>query len=330
MSLDYAKGAAAGASGRARVLAIADAAWPVLTLAVLASVFGLLSPRFLQPANLLNIVVQSSSIGIVAVGMTMVLLTAGIDLSVGSIMFLSAAVAGKLVVKEDPLPPGWAIAMIVCIGVAFGAVNATLITAVRIFPFVATLATLYIGRGTGRWLTQTRAMNLPEAFLQIGQSRLLGVPLPVLILAGVAVSGHFMLTQTPFGRQLYAIGHDPSAARKAGIRVGRVRAAAYVISGFCAAVGGLVALAQLGAVSPTFGTQREFEAVAAAVLGGTSLFGGRGNVLPGTIVGALIIQTVQNGLVLTNADPYAFPVITGAIVFAAAVLDRIRSSVART
>lgn len=328
--LDQPLGRSAGSAIAAvvsrRVARLLNAAWPVLTLLLLAVVFGTLSPRFMQPANLLNIVVQSSSVGIVAVGMTIVLLTGGIDLSVGSIMFLSAAVAGKLVVKENPLPAGWAVAVIVLVGVAFGAANATLITVVRLLPFIATLSTLYVGRGAGRWITQTRSMNLPEAFLQIGQARAMGVPVPVVLLVAVSLAGHLLLTQTPFGRQLYAVGHNAAAARKAGIRDGRIRATAYVISGACAAVGGVVALAQLGAVSPTFGAQREFAAVAAAVLGGTSLFGGRGNVLPGAVVGALIIQTVENGLVLISADPYCYPVVTGSVVLLAALIDRLRSS----
>jgi ribose transport system permease protein len=310
---------------RAKLLSAADAVWPAVTLLLLATAFGVLSRQFLQATNLLNVLVQSSSIGIVAVGMTFVLLTSGIDLSVGSIMFLSAAVVGKLVVKEDPLPATWAVLLILLIGMAFGAANAALVTAGRIFPFVATLATLYIGRGAGRWITHTRAMNLPESFLQIGQSRLMGVPTPVVLLGVVVLFGHLVLTRTPFGRQLYAVGHDAAAARKAGIRVGRVLAAAYVLSGLCAALGGVVALGQLGAVSPKFGLDREFEVVAAAVLGGTSLFGGRGTVLPGAIVGALIIQVVRNGLVHVNADPYVYPLVTGGIVFAAAVIDRLRT-----
>ncbi|MBA3441614.1 MAG: ABC transporter permease, partial [Pyrinomonadaceae bacterium] len=158
----------------------------------------------------------------------------------------------------------------------------------------------------------------------VGAARPLGVPLPVLIFGVVFLAGHVALTRTAFGRQLYAVGNDAVAARKAGVNVARVLFAVYLISGFCAALGGLVSVAQLGAVSPTFGNQREFAAIAAAVLGGTSLFGGRGQVIPGTVLGAILIQTVENGLVIINANPYLYPLILGTIIFVAVMLDSLR------
>lgn len=300
---------------------------PLALLACVYGVFGAISPRFLDPANLLNILVQSSSIAIVGVGMTFVLLTAGIDLSAGSIMFLSAAVAGKMVLAGYPL--GAAALAVLAIGLLFGAVNATLIARWRVLAFIATLATLYAGRGVGLFLTETRAMNLPENLVRIGTGRLLGVPLPIWILAAVAAAAHLVLTRTPFGRQVYAVGNDAEAAVKAGIDARSVTARVYVIAGFCAALGGLVAVAQLGAVSPTFGNQREFAAIAAAVLGGTSLFGGRGQVLPGTLLGAVLIQTVESGMVIANADPYSYPMVTAAIIFLAVLLDSVRQAYAR-
>lgn len=319
------------AAAAARPRRLGDLGYELVPLALLLlvmAVFGAIAPAFLTPSNLVNILIQSSSVAIVAVGMTVVLLTGGIDLSVGSIMFLSAAVAGKLVLADDPVPVWVAVAAILPIGLAFGAINGLFVAKLRMLPFVVTLATLYIGRGAGRWITQTRAMNLPEGFLAIGQAKLLGVPVPVVLLAAVAAAGHVLLAHTPFGRQLYALGADPEAARKAGVRVDRLRFAVYAISGLCAAVGGIVSVAQLGAVSPTFGYQREFAAIAAAVVGGTSLFGGRGKVLPGTILGAVLIQTVENGLVVANANPYVYPVIAGAIIFVAVLIDRVRQALA--
>ncbi len=296
----------------------------VLLFLVVLAVFAVLSPRFFSGANLVNIMVQSSSTAIVAIGMTFVLLTAGVDLSVGAIMFVAAAVAGKMVAGNAPIWP--ALGIILAMGVAFGAVNAFFITRLKIIAFVVTLATLYLGRGFVLWLTETRAMNLPPSFLNLGADRWLGIPAPIWILVFVLVLAHLTLTRTPFGRQVYAVGQDHEAARKAGIAAGRVLAAVYVISGFCAAVGGILALAQLGAVSPTFGMNKEFSAIAAAVLGGTSLFGGRGKVFPGTVLGAVLIQTVENGLVILNADPYLYPLITSAIIFAAVLLDSARAS----
>jgi ribose transport system permease protein len=284
----------------------------LIFLAVLA-VFSLLSPRFLAANNFVNILIQSASTVIVATGLTFVLLTAGIDLSVGSVMFVSAAVAGKMALAGQPL---WLAALLILLaGVLYGAFNALCITWLRIIPFIVTLATLYFGRGFGLWLTETRAMNLPEAVLRIGAARIAGIPFPVLMMALVVVAAHLALTRTTFG----------DAARKAGIRTERIQFAVYVISGFCAALSGLVAVVQVGAVSPSFGNNREFAAIAAAVLGGTSLFGGRGAVLPGTLLGALLIQTIENGLVIANADPYLYPLVMSAIIFLAVLLDSLRN-----
>lgn len=309
-------------AARRLLLPVLNHAALVLFLAVLAA-FGALSPRFLTAANLGNLLVQSSSVAVVGIGMTFVLLTAGVDLSVGAIMFVAAAVAGKLVLGGAPLPI--ALLAMLAVGFAGGAVNALLVTRLRILAFIATLGTLYVGRGLGLWITQTRAMNLPESFLRLGSADWLGVPLPLWICGGVLAAAHLTLTRTPFGRQLYAAGHSLEAAGKAGLNPRRLLASVYVISGVCAAIGGLLSLAQLGAVSPTFGTGREFSAIAAAVLGGTSLFGGRGGVFPGTVLGAVLIQSVENGLVILNADPYLYPLVTAAIIFVAVLADALRS-----
>jgi ribose transport system permease protein len=294
----------------------------LLILAAAGIVFALLSPRFLEPANLVNIVVQCASVGIVATGMTFVLLTAGIDLSVGAIMFVAAAVAGKMAVAGGSLPAVFA--AVLAIGALFGAVNAFFVTKAGVKAFVVTLATLYVGRGFGLWFTETRALNLPETVLQVGSARLLGAPVPAIVLAVVLASSHVVLAYTPFGRHVYAVGHDAAAARRAGLPVGRILFAVYVLSGTLAALGGAVAIAQLGAVSPSFGREREFAAVAAAVLGGVSLFGGRGQVLPGVLLGAFLVQTVENGLVIVNADPYLYPIVMACVIFLAVLLDSLR------
>jgi ribose transport system permease protein len=295
----------------------------LLLFALVVAAFSLLAPRFFALSNFTNILVQAAATAIIATGMTFVLLTAGIDLSVGSVMFVAAAVAGKLVLNGQPL---WlACLAILGIGLLAGVLHAFFITRLGVIPFIVTLATLYAGRGLGLWLTETRALNLPESILRIGAARLIGVPLPLWLLAFVVVAAHLVLTRTAFGRQLYAVGHNAEAARKAGINVRGLQTAVYVISGGCAALGGLVAVAQLGAVSPTFGNSREFAAIAAAVLGGTSLFGGRGSVLPGTLLGAALIQTVENGLVIINADPYLYPLVMSAVIFLAVLLDSLRT-----
>jgi len=296
---------------------------PLLVLyLVVTVVFASLTPAFLTASNLLNVLVQSSAVAVVAVGMTFVLLTAGIDLSVGSVMFLCGTVAGSLVVRLD-WPVAMAVVAMLAVGGASGLAVGTLITKLRMTPFVVTLAMLFVARGLGLWITETRAINLPDTFLQLAAARLLWIPLPIWILAGVLVAAQWTLSQTPFGRQIYAVGHDPAGARKAGIRVDRMLRRVYVVSGLCAAVGGMISLAQLAAVSPNMGQGHELDVIAAAVLGGTSLFGGRGSAI-GSVLGAVLIETVRNGLNLTDANPYIYPVVTGGIIFLAVLLDSVR------
>lgn len=297
---------------------------PALLLAVVFGVFSALSPQFAEWRNVSNILVQSSSLAILATGMTFVLITAGIDLSVGSIMFVCAAVAGKIIAGGGSLAA--AVPAILCAGLAFGLVNGALISQLGILPFIVTLASLYAGRGLALYITETRAMNLPEEIVRLGTGSLLGVPVPVWIMGAVLGCASLVLSRTQFGRQIYATGNNPEGARNAGVNVTRLLLAVYSISGVCAAIAGLVSVAQLGAVSPTFGNQREFAAIAAAVLGGTSLFGGRGTVIPGTLAGAVLIQTVESGLVIVNADPYLYPMILAGIIFLAVLVDGIRSS----
>lgn len=311
-----------------RLLQALDAA-PLALFALVLAGFGALSPSFLAPANLLNVLVQSSATAIVATGMTFVLLTAGVDLSVGAIMFVAAAVSGKLLLAQG-WPPGLVVAGIIALGGLFGLLNGLLIARLGLIAFIATLGTQYVGRGFGMWLTETRAMNLPEGFTALASNRLLGVPLPVIVAALVVAAAHTFLMRTPLGRQIYAVGQDAAAARKAGVNVRGVRWTVYALCGLCAGLGGAVALAQIGSVAPTFGANKEFAAIAAAALGGTSLFGGRGRVWPGTVFGAVLIQGIENGLNHLNADPYLYPLVTSGIIFLAVLLDSVRGRLRRT
>lgn len=296
-----------------------------LFLLVVVGVFTLLTDDFLTLTNLTNICVQASSTIVVATGMTFVLLAAGVDLSVGAAMFLTAAVAGKLASAEWPFA-ACLLAMLL-VAISFALINAMLIAKWGIVPFVVTLGTLYIGRGAALWLTETRAINLPPDFLAVGTEKLVGIPLPVLVVLAVVGCSQVMLSYTSWGKHVLAVGYDRAAAEKAGVRTQTILLTVYLVSGVCAGLGALLALAQLGTVSPTFGLNREFTAIAAAVIGGTSLFGGRGSVFPGTMLGALLTQTVENGLVLLNADPYLYPLVMSGIIFAAVLCDGMRNRV---
>jgi ribose transport system permease protein len=296
---------------------------PILLFLLIALTLGVMTDRFLELQNWINILIQSSSLAVAAIGITFVLLTAGVDLSVGSIMFVAVAVAGKLIFNGYPLSIGILAGLLV--GVLGGAINGMIVVRLRVAAFIATLAMLFIARGFGLWLTNTRAMNMPESVTQLGSSSLFWIPIPVLVMFVVAISSQLFLSITPWGRQIYAIGSSRESASKAGVQVSAIMLLAYVICGCCAALAGLIALSQTGAVSPSFGNQREFAAIAAAVLGGTSLFGGRGSVLPGAVFGAVLFQTVENGLVLLNADPYLYPLVVSGIIFLAVLLDTSRN-----
>lgn len=294
----------------------------LLLFAGVVMFFGWLTPGFLSWANLENLLVQCAPTAILAAGMTFVLMVAGVDLSVGAVMALAASVAGKWMAQGAPLAAALAVMML--LGLVCGFFNGLLVTRLRIAAFIVTLGTLWLARGAALWITETRALTLPDSFLHLGSSRVLGIPVPVVIGAVVLVAGHGVLTRTPFGRHLCAIGHSVEASRKAGLSPRRLITLAYVICGLCAGIAGILALAQLGTVSPKFGLNREFAAISAAVLGGTSLFGGRGSVLPGSLLGAALIQCVENGLVAWNADPYFYPIVTAGVIFTAVWLDTLR------
>jgi len=302
---------------------------PIILFVIVFVLFGILSPSFLEYGSLEDIVKQASYIGIVAVGMTFVLLTAGIDLSVlsvGSNMYLSAVVAG-LLIKNYSRPVGLAFTACLGVGVLFGAFNALAVTKLKIIPFVVTLGTLVAGRGIGLWLTKSVQVEFPDSVLRIGSERLFAkIPLPILVFAVVVLCATIFLKRTATGRQIYAVGNDLEAAKKAGINTDRVRATAFIICGLLAALGGFVSVAQLGTVDAGFGEQREFDAIAAAVLGGTSLFGGIGSVFPGTVMGAVLIQMVQAGLVVNQVDLYLQPLVAAAIIFLAVLLDSVRNA----
>lgn len=287
-------------------------------------VFGLLSDRFLQFRTLENIVRQASYIGIIAVGMTFVILTGGIDLSVGSLMYLSTAIAGVWVLGSG-LPVWLAVVAVLVTGLLAGLVNALVITRVRIVPFIVTLGTLAVFRGLGLAITQSRPVSFPSEILAVGTTRILGVPTPIVLFALVVFLAWITLTFTPFGRQVYAVGADQDAAKKAGINVGRVLLAVYLISGVCAALGGLVLVGQFGIVNAGFGEGDEFDAIAAVVLGGASLFGGRGTVFPGTVLGAVLVQMVTAGLIFTRVDIYLQPLVFAAIIYLAVLIDSQRT-----
>jgi ribose transport system permease protein len=285
--------------------------------------FGSQSSRFFQLENILNIIKNAAFTGVVAVGMTFVLLTGGIDLSVGSIIYLSALCAGLFMQQGFEVVPGLIVALL--IGALFGVINAFCIVKLKIAPFIVTLATLVAGRGLGTAITESHAIDYPRSVLNFGVSSVLGIPLPVIVFVAVVMTAHFVLTRSQFGRQLYAVGNDVEAAKKAGINTDHLTFLAYVVSGLCAALGGFILIAQIGRLTQPFGEGKELEVIAAAVLGGVSLFGGLGSAF-GAVIGSVLIQMVQTGLVFMAVNLYLQPMIQAAIIFLAVFLDSLRSS----
>jgi ribose transport system permease protein len=298
----------------------------VLFIAVFV-IFGVWSPRFFLAENIINIVKQAAVFaGIIGVGMTFVLLTAGIDLSVGSNMYLSVVCAG-LLMRSIGLEIVPALLVSLIVGMLFGAFNAFCIVRLKITPFMTTLGTLVIGRGLGTALTQSQQIDFPERMNAFGQTPFLGViPMPIVVFAIVVIVAWFILTRTAFGRQIYAIGNDLEAGKKAGIDTDRVISLVYIISGLLAGLAGFILASQLGGrVDRSFGETREFDAIAAAVLGGTSLFGGVGNVF-GTVIGALLIQMVGTGLQFNLVNLYLQPMVRAFIIFLAIFFDSLREA----
>jgi ribose/xylose/arabinose/galactoside ABC-type transport system permease subunit len=293
-------------------------------LMAIVLIFGIVTPGFLAPESLANTVKQASFIGIAAVGMVFVLLTAGIDLSVGSIMFLGPLVAG-LLMRNAGVDVGVALLACLAAGAALGAINALFIVWLRVIPFIVTLSTLFLFRGIGTWLTESRQLDFPDSVRSFGLATVLGLPLPILIFAGVAVIAHIILRHTAFGRHIYAFGNDPLAARKAGLPVRRIEATVYVISGTLAALAGFVLISQIGRLDAGFGEGREFDVIAAAVLGGASLFGGIGGAAS-AVLGALTIQAVKAGLVFSGVNLYLQPLLQGAVILVAVFLDGLREA----
>jgi len=303
-----------------------DLALRYATAAIFVAVlawFGFQNPDFLSAESLGNIVKQSSFIGIAAIGITFVLLIAGIDLSVGAVMYLAPLIAGILMRDLGIGVPG-GLALAVLAGGALGAINAAAIVGLGIVPFIVTLATLFAFRGFGMFLTGSRQFDFEPAMREFGSASVAGIPVPVVFFIVLAVGAHVVLSRTTFGRQVYAIGNDPEAARKAGLPVAWVRFRVYMISGACAGLAGFIVISQIGRLDAGFGEGREFDVIAAAVLGGASLFGGIGSAF-GAVFGATLIQTVKTGLVFTGVNLYLQPILMAAIIFLAVLIDSLRA-----
>ncbi len=313
-----------------------------IALILLFTFFALISEPFLRSTNQVILAKQVAINAILAIGMTFVILTGGIDLSVGAVVGLTGMIAGGLIHRGLVLEPlnavvyfnVWIVSLIaILVGMLVGLVNGILITRFNVAPFIATLGTLYIARGlsllSNQGATFPNLIGRPElgntGFEQLGAGgfRIAGLDIPysIFIMIGLALLAIFITTKTPFGRQIYAIGGNKRAAELSGVRVKTVTMITYIISGFCAAVVGLIVTSQLVAAHPSTGETWELSAIAAVVLGGTSLAGGRGTII-GTIVGAFVIGVLRNGMILQGLSSFWQMVITGFVIILAVIIDQ--------
>lgn len=303
----------------------------LIALFVLCLVLSFLSDKFFTSANIINVLRQVSVNVCIATGMTLIVLTGGIDLSVGSVLALCGAITAGLLKFGIKIPSadlfigftilGCILAALI-VGSLLGFINGLAITKFKVPPFVATLAMLTIARGLTMLYTEGHPIsNLGENFAGIGAGMFVGIPVPVWIAAFVVLLTAFITKETRLGRYIYAIGGNETAAKFSGIRINRVKMIVYSMGAALAALGGIIVTSRLDSAQPNAGISYELDAIAAVVIGGTSLNGGKGSVW-GTVIGALIIGVLNNGLVLLNVSPFWQQVVKGGVILLAVIIDK--------
>jgi ribose/xylose/arabinose/galactoside ABC-type transport system permease subunit len=298
----------------------------LIAFLLICVVMTIFSPVFLTVTNILNIIRQSSIYGIMAIGMTFVILTAGIDLSVGSLLAISGAIAAGA--TKAGLGLELTVPIALAIGLGCGLVNGVIITAGRITPFVVTLGMMSIARGLTLIYTQGYPISgFQSGFRFIGGGDLLAIPFPIILFILTTVIAWFILTQTRLGRYTYAIGGNEETVKLSGINANVYKTIAYVISGVTSAISALILTSRLNSAEPVAGSGYELDVIAAVVIGGTSLMGGRGSVW-GTLIGALLIGVINNGMNLLGISSYFQLVVKGLIIIGAVLLDRLRQETA--
>lgn len=292
----------------------------LIGLAIIVVVFAALSPIFLTERNLINILQQSSINACIAIGMTLVIIQGGIDLSVGPVAALSAVLSASLLVAGYPVPV--AIAAGLLIGAGCGLFNGLLVAYGGLQPFIVTLGTLSLFRALALIITGGNpVLGVPAEFRAIFNGAVFGIPTPVVIVAVIAAAAGLMLRKTPLGEYLLAVGGNEEAAHIAGVPIRATKIAAYVISAMLAALASLILVGRLGAAEPILGNLWELDAIAAAAIGGASLMGGKGSIF-GTILGAVILGAMRNGLTLMNVQAFYQLLATGLIIILAMLIDR--------
>lgn len=294
----------------------------IVAIVLLVVIFSTQTSSFLTSDNIINILLQGSVTAILAIGQMYVIVTEGIDLSIGATLALGAMISSVLVTNGVPIPA--AILAGILVGCTAGAINGLIITRLKITPFIVTLGTMSVFGGLAFLVTNGRILyELPQPYLDLLGGKVAGIPIPVVILAVVAVAAALLLQYTRFGEYCVAIGSNAEVARLSGIRVSLYVAGAYILAGGLAALGGMILVARLGSADPTVGTDLMLPAIAAAVMGGASLRGGEGSVF-GAVTGAMLIAALQSGLTLVNVQAFYQELALGVVIITALALDRLQ------
>lgn len=296
----------------------------LLSLILLCIVLSLASDRFLTSSNLLNVLRQSSINGIISIGMMLVILTRGIDLSVGSVLALSTVIGVDLL-KNEGMPVVQAIGVCLLVGAAAGAMNGLLVSWLNIPPFIATLGMMTFARGAAKFYTDGQPISgldqLGRGFRLLGTAEPLGIPMPIIVAGLVFLAGYILLNHIPFGRYIFGLGDNEEAAYLSGLPVRLIKMFVYVAAGALSALAGIILVGRLNSAQPTAGEMYEFNAIAAVVVGGTSFDGGEGTIM-GTLIGVLIIGIIDNGLNLLDVSSFYQDITKGAVIALALLLHR--------
>lgn len=303
--------------GRVRELGL------VFALLLIVIIVGFQQPRFVSPSNIRQILEAVSILGVLAVGQTLVVLTRNVDLSIASIVGLVAYVAGNIFKQHPGVSVGLVIVLVLLLGLGLGAINGLLVTFGQVPAIVATLGTLYVYRGIDYLIAsgqQITVSDVPDAYRAIANAEIVAIPLPIVITAVIVLIATYVLRYTRFGRQLYAVGSNPEAARIVGLPRDRIVFAAFAFSGLLAAVGGILWGAKFGAVDARAAYGYELQVVAAVVVGGVNIFGGVGTVI-GAVLGAIVLGSIQNALTILRLNPFWLQAISGGVILLAVLID---------
>jgi ribose/xylose/arabinose/galactoside ABC-type transport system permease subunit len=298
----------------------------VIVMGLIYLLFSITTNNYFTLRNFIAILHDAAPLMILASGVSLVIMTGEIDISVGTNMFLSAGTGMVLVVRYG-IPSEIGIALALLIGLAFGAINGLIVVILRVNPLIATMGTMIGFRGIALTITKGVIITLPEALRKLGALKIGPVFTDIVIAFGILVAVHVLHTRKPIGRHITAIGNGREIAQRSGVRVRLVSFATFVMSGLMAAIAGLIAVFQVGGVTITFGQGNEFTAIAIAVIGGISLFGGEGGILAGVTLGALTLMIIQSGLNFSGASPYLYSFVQGGIIFLAMYVQSLRSLV---